>query len=227
MLIFVHGMWCDGSVWGRYIKYFEERGFKCVAPDLNEGLDMKRARFEDYVRKIEGMVGENDVIIGHSLGGLVIQKVAERRKIKGGIAICPASPKGIKFKSSLILHSIKFLPKIVLRKPFKADIQFVEKMLANCVEEDKIEKIVSELKFFPPMPAYEVSMNKIEVDERKITSPLLFIATSHDKASPPEMVERIARKYGAEFVLKKGCHWIFDNDEIMEEISRFLIKIYS
>ena len=71
------------------------------------------------------------------------------------------------------------------------------------------------------------TMNKIKVDESKVASPLLFIAAREDKASPPKMVKRIAEKYGAEFVVKDGCHWIFNNREIMEEISRFLVKIYS
>lgn len=229
MLVFVHGMWCDGSIWKNFVEHFEDRGFKCIAPDLNEGLDLRKTRFEDYVAKIENMVGEEDVIIGHSMGGLIVQKVAERKKIKGGVALCPAPPKGIKFSnSSIIFQSMKFLPKIILKKPFKPDVKFTRNFLANCIDEGKVKKIYPYLKKFPPLPAYEVAMGKIAVDEKKIKSPLLFIATKNDRASPSGMVKKIAEKYNAEFVLKEGCHWIFDDwKEIAEEISAFLLKLYS
>ena len=114
MLVFVHGMWCDGSIWKNFVEHFEDRGFKCIAPDLNEGLDLRRTRFEDYVAKIENMVGEEDVIIGHSMGGLIVQKVAEMAEIRAGIAIASAPPHGIKFSNfSLMLSSMRYLPKIL------------------------------------------------------------------------------------------------------------------
>ena len=229
MLIFVHGMWCDGSIWKNFVKYFEERGFECTAPDLNEGLDMKKAVFEDYVAKIENMAGKEDIIIGHSMGGLIVQKVAERRKIKGGIAICSAPPRGIKFSgTSIVFSSLKFLPKIMARKPIKPDKKFVKKYLANCVPEEKIDKIHALLKEFPPLPAYQVAMGKIEVDERRVKNPMLFIAMRDDRASPPQMVKRIAARYGAEFVEMEGCHWIFEKwERVAEKISGFLLKVYS
>ena len=39
------------------------------------------------------MVNPDDIVIGHSMGGLIVQKIAEETAIRGGVAICPAPAK--------------------------------------------------------------------------------------------------------------------------------------
>lgn len=228
MLIFIHGMWSNADVWKDYIKYFEERNFPCKAINLKENLDIRRASFNDYVKKVKNIVSKEDVIIGHSMGGLIVQKVAEEMNIKGGVAICSAPPKGIKFRNfGMLLSSLRYLPKILAKKPIKPTYSFLRKYILNCVDDEEARKIFYSIEPESPVAAYEVAMNKIYVDERKVKASLLFIAMKNDKASPPEMIEKIARKYKAKFVVLDGCHWIFkDWQGVAEEISKFLIKIY-
>ena len=228
MLVFVHGMWCSGSIWKNFIEYFKARNYECRAVNLKEGFDLRHVCFMDYVDKVASIVGREDVLIGHSMGGLIVQKVAEQKRIKGGVAICSAPPKGIKLSNtSLFLYSLKFLSKIITKKPIMPDKKFVKEFLANCVEEEKLEEIYEKMEAEAPKVAYELATGKIAVDEKKVDSPLLFIATKDDKASPPGMVEKIAKKYNAEFVVKNGCHWIFDDwEEISEEIAKFLVMVY-
>jgi len=193
MLIFIHGMWFNSSVWKNFIEYFKARNYECKAVNLKEGFDLRQVCFTDYVDKVASLATKDDVLIGHSMGGLIVQKVAEQKEIKGGIAICSAPPKGIKFRNtSLFLYSLKFLSKIITKKPIMPDKKFVKKFLANCVEEEKLEEIYEKIEVEAPKVAYELAMGKIVVDEKKVGCPLLFIATKNDKASPQSMV---------------GCRW--------------------
>jgi len=228
MLIFIHGMWSNADVWKNYIKYFEARNYPCKAINLKEGLNLKDACFDDYVAKIRNIASKDDVLIGHSMGGLVVQKVAEKIHVKGGIAICTAPPKGIKFGNfGMTLSSLQYLPKILLKKPFKPSYSFLKKYILNCIDEEEARKIFYTVEAESPRVAYELAMNKISVDERKVKSPLLFIAMKDDKASPPEMVEKVAKKYNAEFVVLDGCHWIFkEYEQVAYEISKFIIKLH-
>ena len=66
MLIFVHGMLANADVWHPVIDYFNERDFSCTAVNLREGLDLGKARIQDYVNKVKAMVTEDDIVIGHS-----------------------------------------------------------------------------------------------------------------------------------------------------------------
>ncbi|KAA0004100.1 MAG: alpha/beta hydrolase [Thermoplasmata archaeon] len=226
MLIFIHGLWATGDVWRPFIQYFKDRNFDCNAINLRDGLDIRKTCFRDYVNKVKAVATKNDILIGHSMGGLIVQKVAEEMVIKGGVAICSAPPKGIKFRKSMIFSSAKYLPKVIMKKPFKPSFPFVKKFFLNCVGE-KAWDIYNTLEPESATIAYELIMSKIEVDERKVRCPLLFIATRDDIASHPEMVKQMAKKYNAECVVEEGCHWIFDRwRSIAERIQEFIIEIY-
>ena len=88
MLIFIHGINANADEWQPLLKYFNNRKFSCEAVNLREGLDLRKTHFQDYVIKVKAMVTPNDILIGHSMGGLIVQKIPEETTIKGGIAIC-------------------------------------------------------------------------------------------------------------------------------------------
>ncbi|MCK4347163.1 MAG: alpha/beta fold hydrolase, partial [Thermoplasmatales archaeon] len=177
MLVFVHGMLSNADVWHPVIDYFNERGFSCKAVNLKEGLDLRKACIQDYVDKVKAMVTENDIVIGHSMGGLIVQKVAEEASIKGGIAICSAAPKGVKFRGDIVLSSAKYALKVIMRKPFKEDYEYVRKYMLVGIEEEKARNIYEKLEEQSAIVTYELGMNRIAVDEKKVKCPLLFIAT--------------------------------------------------
>ena len=87
MLIFVHGMLSNADVWRPIIDYFSNKNFSCKAINLRDGLNRRYTHFKDYVDKVKSEVTEDDIIIGHSMGGLIVQKVAEETTIKGGVVI--------------------------------------------------------------------------------------------------------------------------------------------
>ncbi|MEA2054391.1 MAG: alpha/beta hydrolase [Candidatus Thermoplasmatota archaeon] len=209
MLVFVHGMLSNADVWHPVIDYFNERGFSCKAVNLKEGLDLRKVHFQDYVDKVKAVVTENDIVIGHSMGGLIVQKVAEEASIKGGVAICSAAPKGVKFHGDIVLSSAKYAPKVIMGKPFKEDYPYVRKYMLVGVEEEEAKNIYEKLEEQSAIVTHELGRNKIAVDEKKVKCPLLFIATKKDRVCSPELVKRIAEKYNAEYRLYDGCHHFF------------------
>lgn len=226
MLIFIHGFWANAEVWNPLISYFNKRNFDCTAINLRDGLNMRKTCFSDYVNKVKALATENDILIGHSMGGLIVQKVAEEMSIKGGVAICPAPPKGIKFRKSMPLSSLKYLPKVITKRPFKPDFLFYKKFFLNCVEEEALS-IYNKLEAESATVAYELALSKIRVDEKKVGCPLLFIARNGDKVLTSQMVRQIAKKYNAEFVVEDGCHWIFDNwENTAEKIQKFVLEVH-
>lgn len=228
MLVFVHGMLSNADVWHPVIDYFNERGFSCKAVNLKEGLNLRKACIQDYVDKVKAMVTENDIVIGHSMGGLIVQKVAEEASIKGGVAICSAAPKGVKFRGDIVLSSAKYALKVIMRKPFKEDYPFIRKYMLVGIEEEKARNIYEKLEEQSAIVTYELGMNRIVVDEKKVKCPLLFIATKQDGICAPELVKRIADKYNAEYRLYDGCHHFFCNNnwrDIAEGIHNFISKL--
>jgi len=227
MLIFVHGMLSNADVWHPFINYFNERDFSCKAVNLKDGLNLRKVRFQDYVDKVKAMATEDDIVIGHSMGGLIVQKVAEATNIKCGVAICSAAPKGVKFRGGIVLSSAKFAPKVIMGRPFKEDYRYVRKYMLAGIEEEKAKSIYEELEEQSAIVTYELGMNRIAIDEKKVRCPLLFIATKQDGICNPDFVKRLAEKYNAEYRLYDGCHHFFCNSnwrEIAKGVHNFITK---
>ncbi len=227
MLIFVHGMLSNADVWGPIINYFNKRNFSCKAVNLKEGLNLRKVHFQDYVDKVKDITTEEDIVIGHSMGGLIVQKVAEEATIKCGIAICSATPKGVRYHRGIILSSVKYAPKVIMGRPFIQDYRYVRKYTLAGLEEEKAKNSYKEMEKQSAIVTHELGMNRITVDEKKVRCPLLFITTKQDRICTPELVKRLAEKYNAEYKIYDGCHHFFYNSnwrDIADGIHSFIKK---
>ncbi len=90
-LLFVHGNFHGSWLWRFFLEYFASRGASCYALNfrghwLSEGhADLGNAVIEDYVQDVgEGLkaIGAETILVGHSMGGVVCQKVAESIPVK-------------------------------------------------------------------------------------------------------------------------------------------------
>nr|WP_240464321.1 alpha/beta hydrolase [Paenibacillus apiarius] len=82
--VLVHGAWGDSSYWNMTAERLRNTGHKVYTPNLpGHGKDPdKAATHADYVDAVVTFITErnlnNIVLVGHSFGGTVISKVAER-----------------------------------------------------------------------------------------------------------------------------------------------------
>ncbi|RBO85185.1 alpha/beta hydrolase [Nocardia puris] len=109
-IVFLHGLWISKLAWGPWISYFADRGYRASAPawpgeaDTIEatranpeaqagfGIDELTEHFTELLRGYDSP----PVVIGHSFGGLLAEKLLGRDCIAGAIAIDPAPIKGVK-----------------------------------------------------------------------------------------------------------------------------------
>ena len=100
-LLLVHGAWHGAWCWERFVPWLEARGYRVVAPDLRKhGAKTDRAglrwtRIGEYVEDVSGVLDglSGPVVVGHSMGGLIAQKVLERRGA-AGLALLASVPTG-------------------------------------------------------------------------------------------------------------------------------------
>jgi pimeloyl-ACP methyl ester carboxylesterase len=102
-LVFIHGWWGGAWVWDRYLSFFEARGYHCYALNLrgNHGSrpvsDLGKVSFNDHLTDVREVIDMLDkpIVIGHSVGGLLVLKLAEQTELPAFVAIAPAAPRGI------------------------------------------------------------------------------------------------------------------------------------
>ncbi|WP_432574106.1 alpha/beta hydrolase [Kineococcus sp. SYSU DK005] len=111
-IVFVHGLWLSSASWAAWRTRFEAEGHTTLAPEW-PGMDVplrqlrERSRGPDraddvgltqivdaYARTIAALA-QQPILIGHSFGGLIVQLLLDRGLGSAGVAISPASIKGV------------------------------------------------------------------------------------------------------------------------------------
>lgn len=103
-IIFVHGAWHAAWCWEEhFLDYFARQGYTVRAPNLRaHGVPvstntLRRCRVRDYVADVAAAAAEftvPPVLIGHSMGGLVVQKYLEQAPVKAAILLAPVPVHG-------------------------------------------------------------------------------------------------------------------------------------
>ena len=104
-VLFVHGAFSSAQLWEPYfLPYFAERGYAAHALSLrghagSDGRDtLKQARLKDYVADVLAVAQSlpaMPVLIGHSMGGMVVQKVLETQAPPAAVLMASPPPQGI------------------------------------------------------------------------------------------------------------------------------------
>lgn len=88
-IVLVHGAWHGGWCWEKLVPLLKEKGHEVVALDLpghgsdrTPASDVTLASYADWVARTLDEQPEPVVLVGHSMGGIVISEAAERRPEK-------------------------------------------------------------------------------------------------------------------------------------------------
>lgn len=203
-IVFAHGLFMNPKSWDQWVTFFENKGYTCHTPAFpyhdisrqemwdNTPQELGAVDFEDVIDTLSKFIDtlpEKPIIIGHSLGGLAVQKLVELGKAEAGICIDGAAPAGIiTTKWSFIRANLPIL------NPFKGDSVFYPTKrwfhyaFGNTLtraESDRVfdEFVVPESRNIPRGTTKEFA----KIDFAKPHAPLLFIAGEKDHIIPKEL----------------------------------------
>jgi pimeloyl-ACP methyl ester carboxylesterase len=107
--IFIHGLWLHSTSWSPWLDLFRDAGYQPVAPGwpnepptvaearehpelvANVGIDDVTSHMARIIEDLDG----DPVIVGHSFGGLIAEKLLGEGHGVGAVAIDPAQIKGV------------------------------------------------------------------------------------------------------------------------------------
>jgi pimeloyl-ACP methyl ester carboxylesterase len=214
-LLFVHGAWHGAWCWAEhFMPYFAEAGYSCQALSLrghggSAGRERLRwTRLRDYVAdvaEVAALLPTAPVLIGHAMGGAVVQRYLERHPAAGAALLASVPPFGalpatvrIARREPLAFLESNFALSLYpfVRTPERARALLFSPQLSP-----------SELRAYQARMQDESYLAQLEMiamglrPPRPRRTPMLVLGGADDALIGPSDVRLTARRYGVEPVL--------------------------
>jgi pimeloyl-ACP methyl ester carboxylesterase len=211
-LVFIHGLFMNPKSWQTWMSYFEAKGYRSYAPsypfhegepsELRKDISPQLARltFEQVIASLVSFIDkipEQPIFIGHSMGGLAVQRLIELGKGAAGICIDTAPPKGIfTYKWSFIRANLPTVNPLKGDSVFLPSVSWYRYAFCNTMSLEQTE--IEYNKFVVPESrklARSSASNQGKVDFMKPHKPLLFIAGEKDHIVPSSLNKKNFEAY--------------------------------
>jgi pimeloyl-ACP methyl ester carboxylesterase len=218
-LLFVHGAFVLHETWANWMGALARAGWRGVAPSRRgrHGVGPDRCGglttadyVEDTLRVVEAL-GERPIVIGHSLGGLIAQKVAELDRCRAAVLLASAPPAILPAQPIAIPALAPMLPRILLGQPLRPSCQTCETIVLNKIPVAERTRIHDALVHESGKVYREMIFGTFRIDAGKARCPLLIVGGREDRIVSPSVTRGIADRYHTPAKIYEGHgHWLIE-----------------
>lgn len=248
-ILLIHGMWGGSWYWQPMREYLEQRGYRCIVPTLRyhdrapgepPPAELGRLSLQVYVDDMAALIHtlpSKPVVMGHSMGGLIAQKLAEQGLARALVLACPAPPADVPAISWSAIRC--FLPLLLkpcfwrrpLRPSFRTAVYSSLQLIPVAQRRSYYERLVHDSGW----ALVEIALPFLDragasrVRTEQVNCPLLVLAAGDDRLIPARVVKKVADKYPqADYQCFSGqTHWLIAEpgwQDCAEAVHRWLCK---
>jgi pimeloyl-ACP methyl ester carboxylesterase len=201
-IVLIHGMFMNPLCWEKWIPHYQTKGYKVFAPawpGRDQPVETLRKKHPDpqlpklklgdvveHMTRVIKSLDEKPAIIGHSMGGLVVQLLLQRDLAVAGVAIDPAPPMGV-FTTAFSFLKANFpaINPFLLRRPVEMSFNRFQYAFVNTLPEAE-QRAAYDRYAVPESRGVPVSSLGAagKVDFRKPHPPLLITAGGEGSHHP-------------------------------------------
>lgn len=222
-LLFVHGAYVGAWCWEEhFLPWFAARGFPAHAVSLrghgaSSGREeLHRYGLADYAEDVARAVALLDappVLIGHSMGGFVVQKYLERHTAPAAVLMCAVPPQGL---ASSAVSMFFGKPRLLIDLNRLMSGQRValdslrEALFAQPVATDELRRYLRLAQPESHRAIWDMALFNLPRAHDVLAhlprgrDDLLIVGAEHDLIIPPSLVEMTARTYGTAATIHAG-----------------------
>lgn len=216
-LLFIHGAFAGAWVWAEhFLPWFAEQGFSAHALSLrghgasggHEHIDWHSVH--DYVDDVAAAITDlaaTPVLIGHSMGGFVVQKYLERHGVAAAVLMCSVPPQGlVAAQFSLLFERPGLMVEInhLLGGGDVAPDALREALFAEEIDDATLRRYYRLMQPESQRAIWDMSVFGLPNLHAMAQPPLLVLGAEHDRLIPPFLVQSTARTYGVEDRIFRG-----------------------
>jgi pimeloyl-ACP methyl ester carboxylesterase len=243
-IVFVHGAFCGGWAFDAFREPFEALGFTTHTPDLpghDRNADLERLaqcgvhEFAEAIVRVTNGLERAPILVGHSLGGLIVQMAALKVKCAGLILLAPSAPWGV-MPTTLDEHANAFGVSMLgdyWRRPIPPDYQIARRTTLDRLSREEARRAFA--RFLPESGRVVFETVQWWLDHsmasaappHRIDCPVLAIAGGKDCVNPASTVRQIANRFASSqadfYEFKQMSHWLVGEPE-WPEVARLCLE---
>ena len=210
-LVFVHGAFMGAWCWEPFfLPYFAGKGWDCYALSLS-GHGGSRERYlldsydmDDYVHDVEELVTMLDtpvVLIGHSMGGMVVQKYLEDNDALAAVLLCSVPPQGLMGSALDMIMTKPFLftqMNTAMNSGHVSTMMLRNGLFYQEVDEDRLHEYCAHCQSESLRAIWDMTMFNLPDVQHLHLPPLLVAGAGEDRIISPSLVESTAVSYDVE-----------------------------
>lgn len=210
-LVFVHGAYMGAWCWQEhFLPYFSQQGYRCYAVSLRghgasqgrEILDtVSMADYVDDLAQVVESLPQPPVLIGHSMGGLVVQYYLNRHTPAGAVLLASVPPYGqLSSALRLALHEPGFFRELNMIQhvsPSCATLDNIRRGLFSAgVSDDDLRRWLPLMQRESLRAIMDMSFSYLNPPKRRADIPVLVLGGEKDAFFSSTMIQTTANNYG-------------------------------
>lgn len=211
-IVFIHGLFMNPKSWGGWVSHFSQLGYICHTPaypyhdgepsSLRAQLDARLGmltlhqvteHLANYIRALP----EKPILVGHSMGGLIVQKLVSMGLGSLGVCINSAPPQGIfTFKWSFLRANFSTVDPSKGNSVCLPSVHWFQYAFCNSLTLMQAQKEYTQ---FVVPESRNIARTSIihegAVNFSQPHVPLLFVAGEKDRLTPEKLNQKNAQAY--------------------------------
>jgi non-heme chloroperoxidase len=211
-ILFVHGILSGAWIWDvHFMSWFAERGFHCYALSLRghgnspAGKPLDQLALHDFVAdvrqtvlRIKQATGREPILVGHSMGGMVVQRYLSEYQAPAAVLMCSVPPQGM---MPLSISSTWTNPLLAMQMakvysfPQASDLHLARDILFyHPVAEADLQQWFSTPQRESMRLLWDLNV-ALPIVNRVLKTPLSVVGARHDRLVPSGIVQWTASTY--------------------------------
>ena len=216
-VLLVHGACSQPAHLEPWRAAFAAMGHECAVPALpghaaGEFAALGRLKLRDYLAALAEVHGRFDrppVVVGHSMGGLLAQRLAATVECAGVVLVASMPSGTVPATLGALPYLFELAPAILAGRPFRAPPAALAHLTLHDLSAAEQDELIPDFVAESGRVYRQILLGRARVSAGAIRCPVLVVHGGADRLVPVRVARRLARKHAAALTIIPGRgHWL-------------------